>query len=110
LAYLIHWPDWPPGWDATAPTTEATTGPLHLPARLRPRTVSQVSLALTGAEVVTKQRALAVYVTQQEAMPSLLAAFVRQTEPFTIFSAGDLEQVRLMIAGGEPKKHERRLN
>jgi hypothetical protein len=36
--------------------------------------------------VAAKARALDCYVTQQQAMPTLLAAFVRRTEPFTVLT------------------------
>jgi len=104
FAYLVHWPDWPPGWDATTPTAQAPAAPLELPTTLPPRALSHVSLALSGSEVAGKQRALGAYVSQQEVMPSLLAAFVRRTEPFAVFSAADLDQVGRMIAASEPKK------
>lgn len=89
----MHWPDWPPGWEATTLAAEATKARLELPATLLPRALAQLSFALTTSEVAAKRRALATYVTQQEAMPSLLAAFVRRTEPFTAFSAAELDRV-----------------
>ena len=86
LAYLVHWPDWPPGWNETTPDGQASEAALELPTALPPRALSRVRFALSGSEVAGKQRALGAYVSQQEVMPSLLAAFVRRTEPFTIFS------------------------
>lgn len=100
LAYLVHWPDWPPGWEATTPAAQATNTQLELPATLPPRALTQVSFVLTPSEVTAKQRALAAYVTQQEVMPSLLAAFVRRTEPFTAFSAAALDHVGPMPGAG----------
>jgi LmbE family N-acetylglucosaminyl deacetylase len=105
LAYLVHWPDWPPGWDATTPAAQATNARLELPATLPPRALAPLSLALTPSEVAAKQRALAAYVTQQAAMPSLLAAFVRRTEPFTAFSAAELDHVEPM-PGASGHKHD----
>jgi hypothetical protein len=45
----------------------------------------QAILILSDQEAAGKDRALAAYVSQQREMPALLEAFVRQTEPFTIF-------------------------
>lgn len=100
LAYLIHWPDWPPGWNVAVPSAKATA--LELPTTLPRRALPQVTLALNDGEVAGKQRALGSYVSQQEVMPSLLAAFVRRTEPFTVFSAADLDHVGQDDRRGRP--------
>ncbi len=89
LAYLIHWPDWPPGWDATSPSPGATDATLPLPAGLPTRGLARVALTLTDKEVAAKRRALDQYKTQQQVMPALLAAFVRRTEPFTVFTRNE---------------------
>ena len=86
LAYLVHWPDWPPGWDASSPSTKADRGPLALPPSLPRRGLNRVSLVLGDDEVTAKRRALAQYASQQQVMASFLAAFVRRTEPFSIFT------------------------
>lgn len=99
FAYLVHWPDWPPGWGAPAGTTNQ---PLLLPAPLPARVLARVALALTETEVATKQAALARYETQQREMAPLLAAFARRTEPFTVFTVQELRRVGPVIA------HERR--
>jgi LmbE family N-acetylglucosaminyl deacetylase len=98
LAYLVHWPDWPPGWNATAPGPNASAASLDLPANLPPRKIGRVSLALSDAEVRAKQAALAHYTSQQEATASLLAAFVRRTEPFSVFTRRGVERVDGLIA------------
>ncbi len=85
LAYLVHWPDWPPGWDATTIDPAAEHTPLALPDAL-PRRSGRVALALTESEITTKRDALARHVTQQRQMPVYLAAFVRGSEPFTLLS------------------------
>jgi LmbE family N-acetylglucosaminyl deacetylase len=92
LAYLVHWPDWPPGWRDAAldPTTrDGLTPPANLPARGLGRTV----LALEPAEVEVKAAAMTCYASQREVMGSLLAAFVRRTEPFTEFTAAQVARV-----------------
>jgi LmbE family N-acetylglucosaminyl deacetylase len=97
LAYLVHWPNWPPGWDATAPLADAPNAPLELPPALPERGLARTLLTLTDAEVATKARALSEYETQQEETGSLLGAFVRRTEPFTIFTAAEGRHVGQMI-------------
>ena len=89
LAYLVHWPDWPPGWDATSPSPGATDAALTLPPGLPSRSLARVALTLTDKEVAAKRRAQGQYKTQQEVMPALLAAFVRRTEPFTVFTRNE---------------------
>ncbi len=89
LAYLVHWPDWPPGWDATNLATPAPNAPLTLPAGLPSRGLDRVALTLTDKELAAKRRALDQYTSQQEVMPALLAAFVRRTEPFTVFTGSE---------------------
>ena len=97
LAYLIHWPNWPPGWDVLLPPSTTDRPPLDLPATLPPRDLARTAFALTGAEVATKARALDCYVTQQQEMPTLLAAFVRSTEPFTVLTDAVRTHVGEMI-------------
>ncbi len=89
LAYLVHWPDWPPGWDASSPSTAATEGRLDLPLSVPSRGLDRVVLILTDKEVSAKRRALDQYASQQQVMPALLAAFVRRTEPFTVFTGAE---------------------
>src|SRR6185369_1100792 len=93
LAYLVHWPNWPPGWDGAGKDAERRDRPLVLPADLRPERTSRRALPLTGDEVHRKRAALARYVTQQVEMPEFLAAFVRATEPFTVFSHIDIDGI-----------------
>jgi len=85
LAYLVHWPDWPPGWDATTVDPAAEHTPLALPDAL-PLRSGRVVLELTEGEIATKRDALARHVTQQRQMPVYLAAFARGSEPFTLLS------------------------
>jgi len=93
LTYLVHWPNWPPGWDARKPSADTTPGPLQLPEALRKRGFPQTMLTLTDEEVAVKGRALAEYVTQQQEIASLLAAFVRRTEPFRLLSTAELRRI-----------------
>lgn len=98
LAYLIHWPDWPPGWDAEVAPPDATEASLDPPATLPVRGLGHTMLILTDKEVAAKGAALAQYGSQQRETRSLLAAFVRRTEPFTLMTAADLPRVGEMIA------------
>lgn len=97
LAYLVHWPNWPPGWNAPSPGPGASAAPLELPERLPFRGMERTVLALTEAEVRVKQAVLARYTSQQEVTPSVLAAFVRRTEPFTVFTPRGVERVDRLI-------------
>jgi len=97
LAYLVHWPDWPPGWDGAAPPGKPGEARLDLPERLLRRGLEPTALFLTPAEVHAKQAALARYTTQQEVMGSFLAAFVRATEPFSAFTRAEVERVDKMV-------------
>jgi LmbE family N-acetylglucosaminyl deacetylase len=90
LAYLIHWPGWPPGWDDAR---HADDEPLALPSTLPRRGVDRSTLTLRPAEVRTKRAALMRYTSQQREIPLLLNAFVRRTEPFTAFAADDVQHV-----------------
>src|SRR5438094_10113639 len=80
------WIATPPGWDVLLPPSTTDRPPLDLPATLPPRDLARTAFALTGAEGATQARALACYVTQQQEMPTLLAAFVRSTEPFSVLT------------------------
>ena len=98
LAYLVHWPGWPPGWDAAgAPSAGAPGQPLDLPASLPPPGLAHATLELSQREVATKAAALRRYATQQEVMPALLAAFIRSTEPFALFTAEEVRDVAQLI-------------
>lgn len=99
LAYLVHWPDWPPGWDAAVAVPQPHER-LDLPSTLPPRPFAQAILVLNDREAVAKDRALAAYVSQQREMPALLEAFVRQTEPFTVFPPEALRRDPPMVDSG----------
>jgi LmbE family N-acetylglucosaminyl deacetylase len=94
LAYLVHWPSWPPGWDGSRPLPVAARAQLALPTDLPPHGVATLGLELTDGEVAGKRAALAAYASQQEVMPALLAAFVRADEPFVL--------LRPAAGGGAP--------
>ena len=85
LAYLVHWPGWPP-----TPSNE--TKPLDLPHDLAPRE-GRMTLRLTPEETTRKRAALACYVSQQREMPTLLEAFVRASEPFTVVPITQVEAI-----------------
>jgi LmbE family N-acetylglucosaminyl deacetylase len=93
LAYLVHWPGWPPGWDEARPRDQDRVYPLELPAELPARDATRVALALSEREEKRKADAVASYTSQQEVMPGLLAAFVRRTEPFTLLTAAEVKRV-----------------
>jgi LmbE family N-acetylglucosaminyl deacetylase len=93
LAYLVHWPDWPPGWDEPRPVAADRRGDLAAPADLPARDGARVALALTGPEETRKADALAAYASQQAVMASLLGAFVRRTEPFSVLPAAEVKRV-----------------
>jgi hypothetical protein len=97
LAYLVHWPGWPPGWASTNASPSVRQGSLELPSDLPDRGLSATSLSLSDAEVTTKVAALTRYATQQAVMPGLLAAFVRRTEPFTVFTDAQVKGVGELV-------------
>jgi len=103
LAYLVHWPDWPPGWDAPPPPPDTSGGTLELPPNLPLRGLGRTALTLTDEEITAKRAALDAYVTQQEEMAALLAAFVRRTEPFTVLTAADLQHLGKIIERPGPR-------
>ena len=97
LAYLVHWPGWPPGWEAETPAPGATKEPLVLPANLPRLGLDRAALDLSPREVAAKAAALQRYATQREAMRAFLAAYVRSTEPFTLFTAERVRDVAELI-------------
>lgn len=105
LAYLVHWPDWPPGWDAATPRPEATHAGLDLPPSFPVRDRARTTLMLSEGEVAAKGRALATYVSQQQVMASLLAAFVRQSEPFVCFTDSDRHETERIIRQSANSEH-----
>lgn len=97
LGYLVHWPNWPPGWNDPAPSPLAWTSDLLLPPDLPDRGRRAVVLRLSDLEVRTKADALAKYRTQHRAMGSLLRAFIRRTEPFTELTAADVQGAAALV-------------
>lgn len=81
LTFLVHWPDWPPGWDRR-PRDGDSSLPLVAPADLPRRALAPRRLELTSKEVARKRAALDEHATQMEVMPEFLGAFVRQDELF----------------------------
>jgi len=110
LAYVVHWPDWPPAWNAATSSLAATKGTLELPPSLPMRDGTRTDLILSEPEVARKATALAKYETQQQVSASLLAAFVRRSEPFALLSPATLREVGQMIdsAAAEKKRQSRR--
>jgi LmbE family N-acetylglucosaminyl deacetylase len=101
LAYLVHWPDWPPGWNSPVPVFN-TSAPLQLSQTLPPRKLAVVALTLNELEVDLKRTALARYTTQQDEMAPLLAGFVRRTEPFTVFTKAQFPHIGRLIERRKP--------
>ena len=93
LAYLVHWPNWPPGWDATSPSSQTLETGCPLPPDLPSRGLVRWALRLTDTESATQRAALALHGSQQAVMPSFLAAFVCRTEPFTEFTTAEVDRV-----------------
>jgi len=83
--YLIHWPNWPPGWNAPDQTPRPDQ-PLELPADFH-RPGERAAVTLTPQQAQLKIDALDMYATQQTAMGRVLDGFARQTEPFTVLDA-----------------------
>jgi hypothetical protein len=108
LAYVVHWPNWPPGWDARTPDPGATRDLLELPADFPDRGLAGTILRLTEAEVASKNNALAEYTSQQRQMQALLAAFVRGSEPFTVFTADELRRIERSSSARPREKGGRR--
>jgi len=94
LAYLVHWPHWPPGWEAGSRTSWMPhAAALQLPADLPERGYRRVMLPLTRLQVERKAAALRKFATQQTVMGAFLSSFERRTEPFSVLSSYDLESV-----------------
>lgn len=104
LAYLVHWPDWPPGLKANTPGADIAVPPLMLPQNLPARALQRLQLTLTDAEISTKRAALAGYRSQQKVMRSFLDAFVCRTEPYTMLSAKQLQRVGNMVERKAPRE------
>lgn len=96
VAYLVHWPSWPPGWDTAASNPRAIADGLDLPANLPPRG-GRAALALAPAEIEVKREALARHATQQRQMAIYLDAFVRAREPYTLLGPGDVASARAAL-------------
>jgi len=97
LAYLVHWPNWPPGWDATPPASQTSETGCAFPPDLPSRGLVRRVLQLTEAESATQRAALMLHASQQAVMPSFLAAFVCRNEPFTEFTAAEVPRVPEML-------------
>jgi len=100
LAFLVHWPDWPPGWNRVGTPAAADDEMLALPATLPARGLQRVTFALTAAEMAEKRSALAQYRTQLEIAGPVLLAFVRRTEPFTAFTHRQVRDAESFIMAG----------
>lgn len=106
LVYLVHWPDWPPGWNSTQPVCHPDQA-LALPGNFR-RPGTRVVFRLAPDEAAVKQAVMQKYATQVEAMGSVLAGFVRCTEPFTELDATEMERVAEAVEKGIGKPPHRR--
>jgi len=107
LAYLVHWPDWPPGWDAPQRQIRPDQR-LELPAAAVHQGGRRVELVLTDHEIAAAVAALEKYHTQMDIMGTFLAAFMRRTEPFTVLEFAETERVAEAIEGAvtpQPHRH-----
>lgn len=98
LAYLVHWPDWPRGWDAPTPLPPDT--PLDLPPKFDRSACRRVLLTLDDVELAAKRAALTRYETQQRVMRGLLSAFERRNEPFCLLPDSELQRVEVLVEQG----------
>ena len=97
FAYLIHWQHaWPQGSTAVTPL-DLSTQPLFLPDDLPLRGLTRTCTPLTEAERLLKRAALAEYDSQQRAMGSFLAAFVRSNECYTELTANDSRGIESVV-------------
>lgn len=96
VAYLVHWPSWPPGWDAAAIAPAAAAHGLDRPTDL-PLRAGSAALALSARELDVKHAALARHATQQRQMAVYLDAFVRPREPYTLLGADDVQRARAAL-------------
>jgi LmbE family N-acetylglucosaminyl deacetylase len=103
LGYLVHWPDWPPGWNATTPVPESPAR-LEFPQDFPVLKSHFTALVLTDGEIAAKHAALDSYQSQQEEMASLLLAFVRRTEPFVRLTSTDVADAEHMIPAADQKR------
>jgi LmbE family N-acetylglucosaminyl deacetylase len=93
LAYLVHWPNWPPGWDAIPPPSQTIETGCTFPPDLPTRGLVRRALRLTDAESATQRAALLLHASQQQVMPSFLASFVCRNELFTEFTVAEVQRV-----------------
>lgn len=100
LAYLVHWPRWPLGWEREGGPEDVAQRSLDLPPELPLRGEGRTCLTLTPDEIARKRRALAAYHTQQVAMGSFLAAFSRATECYSILTEHDVDAVESRVERG----------
>jgi LmbE family N-acetylglucosaminyl deacetylase len=102
LAYLVHWPDWPPDGETRATSRRGEHHVLALPRNLPRSAPGQVSLHLSDRELDRKHDAMARYASQQAVMPNMLEAFVRRTEPFSQLQPGEVWAVRHLVPSPTP--------
>ena len=97
FAYLIHWQHgWPSGSTTDKPQDQSTQ-PLFLPDDLPLRGLTRTCTPLSVAERLLKRQALAEYHTQQRAMGSFLAAFIRNNECYTELTVDDSKGIENVV-------------
>ena len=96
LAYLIHWPSWPPGSDLDKPI-DASDKPLFLPSNLPVRNHTRTCLNLSKDETHIKHLALGLYKTQQRIMAPFLEAFVHTNECFSQLKVTDTDNIEKIV-------------
>lgn len=107
LAYLVHWPDWPPGWDGPL-SPERAQAAFELPPGDVHRDGKRIALVLSDTELAAKQAALQRYATQLAVMGPFLTAFLRRTEPYTILPPSEMKHTAHMIEKGVQPPPRRR--
>jgi LmbE family N-acetylglucosaminyl deacetylase len=96
LAYLIHWPHWPPASGLARPV-DLSQLPLFLPNDLPLRGHARVCVDLSRQQTMTKRAALAEYKTQQRIMAPFLEAFVHSNECFTELKYADTKGIANVV-------------
>lgn len=97
LAYLIHWQHgWPKGSDWGVPLDWSDQA-LPLPKDLPLRGHSRTCVNLSPRQIRLKRAALAEYKTQQRIMADFLAAFVRNSECFTLLKPDENNRLEHVV-------------
>lgn len=94
LLYMIHWPNWPPGWDGKSRDADLVRG---FPPSAPDIDLSIESLELLPAELDRKRESLHCYRTQESIMRPFLEAFLTRDEPFAVIDGLDQKELSQLI-------------